>query len=49
MYRIYLVEDDVIIARSIKKHLENWEYEVKCTKDKSADTKEFKKNEQKNK
>lgn len=33
MYRIYLVEDDVIIARSIKKHLENWEYEVQCTKD----------------
>mgnify|MGYP000098109986 CR=1 FL=1 len=41
MYRIYLVEDDVIIARSIKKHLENWEYEVQCTKDFSAVTKEF--------
>ena len=37
MYRIYLVEDDAIIARSIKKHLENWEYEVQCTKDFSAD------------
>lgn len=34
-------EDDVIIARSIKKHLENWEYEVQCTKDFSAVTKEF--------
>ena len=41
MYRIYLVEDDVIIARSIKKHLENWEYEVQCTKDFSTVTKEF--------
>ncbi len=41
MYRIYLVEDDAIIARSIKKHLENWEYEVHCTKDFSAVTKEF--------
>ena len=41
MYRIYLVEDDTIIARSIKKHLENWEYEVQCTKDFSAVTKEF--------
>lgn len=41
MYRIYLVEDDVIIARSIKKHLENWEYEVQFTKDFSAVTKEF--------
>lgn len=41
MYRIYLVEDDAIIARSIKKHLENWEYEVQCTKDFSAVTKEF--------
>ncbi len=40
MYRIYLVEDDAIIARSIKKHLENWEYEVQCTKDFSAVTKE---------
>ena len=41
IYRIYLVEDDAIIARSIKKHLENWEYEVQCTKDFSAVTKEF--------
>lgn len=41
MYRIYLVEDDAIIARSIKKHLENWEYEVQCTKDFSAVMKEF--------
>ena len=35
------MEDDAIIARSIKKHLENWEYEVQCTKDFSAVTKEF--------
>ena len=41
MYRIYLAEEDAIIARSLKKPLENWEYEVQCTKDFSAVTKEF--------
>lgn len=28
MYRIFIVEDDEIIARSIRKHLERWDYEV---------------------
>lgn len=28
MYRILIVEDDEIIARSIRKHLERWDYEV---------------------
>ena len=30
MYRIFIVEDDEIIARSVKKHLESWNYEVSC-------------------
>lgn len=30
MYKILLVEDDRIIARSVKNHLESWDYEVKC-------------------
>lgn len=33
MYRIFIVEDDEIIARSMKKHLEGWDYEVKCVED----------------
>lgn len=28
MYRIFIVEDDEIIARSIRKHLERWDYEA---------------------
>lgn len=31
MYRIFIVEDDEIIASSVKKHLEGWDYEVKCS------------------
>lgn len=30
MYRIYLVEDDGVIAREIKAHLESWGFEVSC-------------------
>lgn len=33
MYRIMLVEDDEIIARSIKQHLESWDYNVCCAAD----------------
>lgn len=33
MYRILIVEDDEVIARSLKKHLERWEYEVACVTD----------------
>lgn len=41
MYKIFLVEDDEVIARTIKKHLEGWDYEVCCTKDFSEIMKEF--------
>ncbi len=33
MYRILVVEDDEIIARSVKRHLESWDYEVACAED----------------
>lgn len=33
MYRILIVEDDEIIARSIRKHLERWDYEVSAAVD----------------
>lgn len=33
MYRILIVEDDEIIARSVRRHLESWDYEVRCAKD----------------
>ncbi len=33
MYRILVVEDDEIIARSIKQHLESWDYNVCCAVD----------------
>ena len=29
-YKIFIIEDDEIIAGSIKKHLEKWGYEVRC-------------------
>lgn len=41
MYKIYIVEDDEIIARTIKKHLEGWDYEVRCTENFSEIMKEF--------
>lgn len=41
MYRIFIVEDDEIIARSIKKHLLSWDYEVQCVKDFSKVLQEF--------
>lgn len=41
MHRIYIVEDDNIIAKSIKKHLESWSFEVKCADDFSAVLQEF--------
>lgn len=31
MYKIYIIEDDFTIASLMKKHLENWGYEVKHT------------------
>lgn len=30
-YKIFIVEDDEVIAGSIKRHLEKWGYEVRCT------------------
>ncbi|MDE5823857.1 MAG: response regulator transcription factor [Lachnospiraceae bacterium] len=33
MYRIFLVEDDNMIAGSVKRHLESWDYEVVCVND----------------
>lgn len=41
MYRILLVEDDGIIARSVKKHLESWDYDVCCVADFSNVMAEF--------
>ena len=33
MYRILIVEDDEIIARSLMRHLGSWNYEVSCVED----------------
>ena len=30
MYRIFLVEDDAVIAAAVKRHLEGWGCEVAC-------------------
>lgn len=41
MYRILMIEDDEIIAKSIKKHLEAWDYEVYSIQDFSQVMAEF--------
>lgn len=41
MYRIFVVEDDEIIARSLKNHLEGWDYEVACAQNFSNIMAEF--------
>lgn len=41
MYRIFIVEDDEIIARSMKNHLSAWDYEVHCVEDFSKVMQEF--------
>ena len=33
MYRIFIVEDDAVIAGQIAEYLEKWGYEVECVKD----------------
>ena len=33
MYKIFMVEDDEIIARSIQEHLQAWNYDVCCVED----------------
>ena len=41
MYRIFIVEDDEIIARTVKRHLESWDYEVAVVTDFSNVMTEF--------
>ncbi len=41
MYRIFIVEDDEIIARTVKRHLESWGYEVGTASDFSNVLAEF--------
>lgn len=41
MYRIFIVEDDRIIARTVKRHLEGWDYTVTCATDFSNIMAEF--------
>lgn len=33
MYRIFIVEDDETIAKTVKRHLESWDYEVETVSD----------------
>lgn len=33
MYKILIVEDDVVIAETIKQHMESWGYDVVCVQD----------------
>ncbi len=33
MYKIFIVEDDEMIAAGLKRHLESWDYEVICAND----------------
>lgn len=33
MYKILIVEDDMVIANAVKKHMESWGYEVCCAAD----------------
>ena len=30
MYRIFIVEDDGVIAGTVRRHLESWGYEARC-------------------
>lgn len=41
MYKIFMVEDDEIIARSIREHLQAWNYDVCCVEDFSNVLAEF--------
>ena len=41
MYRILIVEDDEIIAKTTMKHLQHWNYEVQCVSDFSNVMTEF--------
>lgn len=33
MYKILIVEDDLIIAKTVKNHIKSWGYEVECVTD----------------
>ena len=33
MYRIFLVEDDPVIAQTVQKHLESWGWQVRSAAD----------------
>lgn len=41
MYRIFIVEDDETIAKTVKNHLESWDYEVACVANFSEVMQEF--------
>ena len=41
MYRVMIVEDDEIIAKTVKKHLEQWQYDVHIISDLSNVMGEF--------
>ena len=41
MYRIFIIEDDEMIARTMKRHLEGWDYTVGCAFDFSNVIAEF--------
>lgn len=41
MYRIFIVEDEETIAKTLKNHLESWDYEVACVSDFSDVMREF--------
>lgn len=41
MYKVFIVEDDEIIERTVKKHLQGWDYEVRSAENFSDIMKEF--------
>ena len=41
MYRIFLVEDDGVIAGAVARHLESWGYQVACARKFDAVLAEF--------
>lgn len=41
LYRIMIIEDDLVIAKAMEKHMESWGYRVKCVEDFKEVMKEF--------
>lgn len=33
MYKIFIIEDDLVMAKSLKNHIETWGYEAQCVSD----------------